>query len=297
MSCKQETFNCCSSKVSIASKHLPSAFKKYRGKPNMPVTDRNKLAYNYLTDSMPVNSMPFSFKQFHIDDRRCGMPVSTDGVLLGAWAPLSNSKNILDIGAGSGLLSLMAAQRSKANITAIELDENAALDCQSNFNLSPWSKRLTLLTRSIQQFCTTAKKHSFDHIICNPPYFDNGPQSNSALRATARHTDSLSFDELLTAISSLLSPAGQASLILPITGANQLLQQLEQHQLTCQHAVLVASVEGKKPNRQLLLITPCRSNFANQATTHPVSNLVIRNTDGHYSDDFILLSKSFYLKL
>lgn len=263
----------------------------------MPVTDRNELAYNNFTDPKPVNLMPFSFKQFHIDDRRCGMPVSTDGVLLGAWAPLSSSKEILDIGAGSGLLSLMAAQRSEANITAIELDQNAAIDCQSNFSLSPWSDRLTLLTLSIQQFCTTATRHSFDHIICNPPYFDNGPQSSRALRATARHTDSLSFDELLAAISSLLSTSGQASLILPITGANQLLQQLEQHQLICQHSVLVASVEGKIPNRQLLLITPCSSNFANQATTHTVSNLVIRKTDGHYSDDFIQLSKSFYLKL
>ena len=264
---------------------------------NMPVTDRTELAYNNFTDPKPVKFMPFSFKQFHIDDRRCGMPVSTDGVLLGAWSPLSASKNILDIGAGSGLLSLMAAQRSMANITAIELDESAALDCQNNFSLSPWADRLTLLTCSIQQYCTLAIRHSFDHIICNPPYFDNGPQSSSALRAAARHTDSLSFDELLAAISSLLSPTGQASLILPLAGANQLLQQLEQHQLICQHTVLVASVEGKSPNRQLLLITPCSSNFANQATSHSVSNLVIRKADGHYSDDFIQLSKSFYLKL
>ncbi len=241
--------------------------------------------------------MPFSFKQFHIDDRRCGMPVSTDGVLLGAWAPLVDCRNILDIGGGSGLLSLMAAQRSKANITAIELDESAALDCQNNFSLSPWAERLTLLTSSIQQYCAIATSHSFDHIICNPPYFDNGPKSNSALRATARHTDSLSFGELLAAISWLLSPTGQASLILPITAAEQLLQQLQQHQLCCQHAVLVSSVEGKAPNRQLLLISRSHSNFADLTGAHSQSNLVIRKANGHYSDDFIQLSKSFYLKL
>ena len=94
--------------------------------------------------------MPFTFKQFHIDDNRCGMPVSTDGVLLGAWAPLSQAQTILDIGAGSGLLSLMAAQRSQAKITAIELDDQAALDCQHNFNASAWSDRLELICCDIQ---------------------------------------------------------------------------------------------------------------------------------------------------
>lgn len=113
--------------------------------------------------------MPFSFKQFHIDDSQCGMPVSTDGVLLGAWAPLIAADTVLDIGAGSGLLSLMVAQRSQAKITAIELDHGAAIDCQYNFNQSPWTKRLTLIPCSIQQYCASTVTPRFDHIICNPP--------------------------------------------------------------------------------------------------------------------------------
>ncbi|MCL1052084.1 methyltransferase [Shewanella abyssi] len=242
--------------------------------------------------------MPFSFKQFHIDDSRCGMPVSTDAVLLGAWAPLTNAKTILDIGAGSGLLSLMAAQRSQAQITAIELDQSAALDCQYNFNQSPWSASLTLLTSSIQQYCITAVKQSFDHIICNPPYFDNGPQSSSSLRATARHCDSLSFDELLRAISYLLCPAGKASLILPTTAAAQLLSQLDQHSLACEHAVAVSSVEGKSPNRQLLLLNKTDdTNTLLDQKLDSVSTLAIRQTDGQYTDKLAQLTKSFYLKL
>jgi tRNA1Val (adenine37-N6)-methyltransferase len=243
--------------------------------------------------------MPFSFKQFHIDDSRCGMPVSTDGVLLGAWAPLTNAKTILDIGTGSGLLSLMAAQRSQAQITAIELDQSAALDCQHNFNHSPWAERLTLLTSSIQQYSTEAIELRFDHIICNPPYFDNGPQSTCQLRATARHTDSLSFDELLRAISSLLSPiTGQASLILPTTEATQLLNRLHKYPLTLRHSVTVASVEGKLPNRQLLLLVVSNdTNTLIDQEVNSLSTLAIRQRNGQYTDEFVQFTKSFYLKL
>jgi tRNA1Val (adenine37-N6)-methyltransferase len=262
------------------------------------ITSGNELAYNCVTAQHLVNLMPFSFKQFHIDDSRCGMPVSTDGVLLGAWAPLTMASSVLDIGAGSGLLSLMAAQRSQAKITAIELDQSAALDCQYNFGHSPWAERLTLLTSSIQQYCTTAAKQRFDHIICNPPYFDNGPQSSSQLRATARHTDNLSFDELLRAISLLLSPKGQASLILPTTEATQLLSQLHQHPLACKHAVKVASVEGKIPNRQLLLLVKTSdTNMLLDQKVDSVSTLAIRQVNGQYTDEFVTLTKSFYLKL
>lgn len=123
--------------------------------------------------------MPFTFKQFHVDDSHCGMPVSTDGVLLGAWAPLTQAKTILDIGAGSGLLSLMAAQRSEAVIQALEIDPLAAQDCQHNIDQSPWSDRITLIQADLLQWYPLAQTQAqtqFDHILCNPPYFDNGPQ-------------------------------------------------------------------------------------------------------------------------
>ena len=241
--------------------------------------------------------MPFSFKQFHIEDTRCGMPVSTDGVLLGAWAPLDEAHNILDIGAGSGLLSLMAAQRSEAAITAIELDDSAALDCQYNFSHSQWNSRLSLVTGAIQQHCTSSNNQAYDHIICNPPYFESGPQSNSQLRAKARHTDSLSFAELLNAIRFLLSANGQASLILPTQAATQLLSLLAKHQLHCVHTTAVASVEGKQPNRQLLLLQTDTANSHDLQQQPSSSSMAIRMRDGSYTAEFIQLSKNFYLKL
>ncbi|ABZ75433.1 methyltransferase small [Shewanella halifaxensis HAW-EB4] len=246
--------------------------------------------------------MPFTFKLFHVDDSRCGMPVSTDGVLLGAWAPLVQAKTILDIGAGSGLLSLMAAQRSQAKITAIELDNDAALDCQQNFDASHWSERLEIICCDIQAYCQREQARQFDHIICNPPYFANGPQSSKFSRATARHTDSLSFDALLQAIKQLLAPEGQASLILPTESVSLLEAILSTYNLRLCHKLLAASVEGKAPNRQILVLghdlkAKKIHNFGTELQAVAQQQLYIREKTGHYSLAFTLLSQDFYLKL
>ncbi|GIU07268.1 tRNA1(Val) (adenine(37)-N6)-methyltransferase [Shewanella sp. MBTL60-112-B2] len=231
---------------------------------------------------------------------------------MGAWAPLVQAKTILDIGAGSGLLSLMAAQRSQAKITAIELDTDAALDCQQNFNACPWSERLEIICADIQAY---AQAHyqaeapkQFDHIICNPPYFANGPQSSNTSRATARHTDSLSFDSLLAAIKQLLGPQGAASLILPTESVNLFEAKLSTHQLELSQKLLAASVEGKTANRQVLVLrhTAALEHHAKVATQPVVAakhedvalqQLSIREKNGHYSQAFSLLSRDFYLKL
>ncbi|ABV86130.1 tRNA1(Val) (adenine(37)-N6)-methyltransferase [Shewanella pealeana] len=264
--------------------------------------------------------MPFTFKLFHVDDSRCGMPVSTDGVLLGAWAPLVQAKTILDIGAGSGLLSLMAAQRSLAKITAIEVDTDAALDCQQNFNASPWFDRLEVICCDIQAYAqahtqvhSQAHNHAeqskqFEHIICNPPYFANGPQSSNVSRATARHTDSLSFDSLLAAIKQLLSPEGCASLILPTESVSLFETKLSTYQLELSQKLLAASVEGKEANRQILVLRHTSALAHDPKTeTEPAvvakledaaqQQLYIREKNGQYSQAFSLLSRDFYLKL
>ncbi len=256
--------------------------------------------------------MPFTFKLFHVDDSRCGMPVSTDGVLLGAWAPLVQAKTILDIGAGSGLLSLMAAQRSQAKITAIELDADAALDCQQNFNTSPWFDRLEVICCDIQAYSQTCNRaeqgKQFEHIICNPPYFANGPKSSNSSRATARHTDSLSFDSLLAAIKQLLSPQGSASLILPTESVSLFETKLATHQLELSQKLLAASVEGKAANRQILVLRHTSALLHDpQIEIQPImaaklddvvpQQLYIRDKNGHYSQAFSLLSRDFYLKL
>ncbi|WP_025819288.1 tRNA1(Val) (adenine(37)-N6)-methyltransferase [Shewanella marina] len=241
--------------------------------------------------------MAFTFKQFHIDDYGCGMPVSTDGVLLGAWANLSQAQQILDIGAGSGLLSLMAAQRSSANITAVELDEVAALACQKNFQQSPWHSRLNIEHADINEFCQhylASDSALFDHIICNPPYFENGPQSQKVERATARHTDNLSFGQLLSIMAKLLTANGTISVILPTQSLAAFTKQLEQNSLQIYAQVDVVSVIGKLPQRVLLAL---RQTEADNGQVMAPQTLNICVAGGQYSPEMIALTKAFYLKL
>ncbi|MBO5044323.1 MAG: methyltransferase [Alistipes sp.] len=157
----------------------------------------------------------FTFKQFHIDHSRCAMKVGTDGTLLGAWATLPDNGRILDIGTGTGLIAIMAAQRtSGAKITAIDIDEDCVLQAQENVAASPWPDRIEVIHSALQEFDTSEK---FDVIISNPPYFIDSQLSPDAARSTARHTTTLPFNELVTGVRRLLANGGHFSLILPPT--------------------------------------------------------------------------------
>lgn len=238
--------------------------------------------------------MAFTFKQFHIDDMNCGMAVGTDSVVLGAWAQLTTAKSVLDIGAGSGLLSLMAAQRSQAQITSVELDASAAHACQHNFRNSPWANRLTLVNSSIQDFCQrTEYQGYFDHIICNPPYFEQGTQAQQSPRAMARHTDSLSFATLLEAMHFCLAPHGRASLILPAQSMERFNHLLALSSLCLIERVNLISIVGKAANRVMYSLA--------QRTAEPVlpqlSDITIREASGQYTPAMVQLARDFYLKL
>lgn len=243
--------------------------------------------------------MPFTFKQFHIDDTGCGMPISTDGVILGAWAPLTQATQILDIGAGSGLLSLMAAQRSTAHIVAVEMDATAAKMARKNIASSEWSTRIEIHQLRIQDFCQRAKVPAaqFDHIICNPPYFESGPKAQSNNRAQARHTDELSFVSLVQVIAQLLTPAGHASLILPQPSEARFLKALAQSPLKLMHRTSVSSVRNKAAHRCLLLLAHTDTADDVALPGALTDSLIVREADGSYSKQMRLLTQDFYLKL
>ncbi len=236
--------------------------------------------------------MPFTFKQFHIDDTDCGMPVSTDGVLLGAWAPVAAAQQILDIGAGSGLLSLMAAQRNlHAQIDAVELDDGAAAACQRNIAASPWSARIRLHHASIQHFSAHTTQR-YQLIMCNPPYFASGPQASNQARAQARHTVSLTFNELMTCCQQLLTADGVACFIVPTSALNAFQAAATAAGFHWQHAVAVSSVVDKPAQRQLVLL-------ANHQPTEPWCNapFAICDKHGEYTATMRQLTQDFYLKL
>ncbi|MFH0264493.1 tRNA1(Val) (adenine(37)-N6)-methyltransferase [Vibrio rumoiensis] len=229
----------------------------------------------------------FHLKQFSIHGGHSGMAVSTDGILLGAWAKVSDHSSILDIGTGTGLLSLMCAQRTQASlITAIDIDEEAIKAAQYNVDSSPWSQRIRVIKTAAQQL---DPKQRFEHIICNPPYFNSGVTSRWQSRATARHTHTLPHDELLIACARLLSPSGSASFILPKEEGEQFIHIALIQGWYLEHLCQVNTTKHKASYR--LLFTLIRDKITCQH-----SQLTIHQETG-YSDEFIQLTRDFYLKM
>ncbi|PKF51918.1 tRNA1(Val) (adenine(37)-N6)-methyltransferase [Enterovibrio nigricans] len=230
----------------------------------------------------------FQFKQFTIEDKGCGMPVSTDGVLLGAWAHASGDASILDIGTGTGLLALMMAQRfPSADITALDIDLHAVKAAKYNAEQSAWAKRIYVAHQDVKSWKST---DTFDVIICNPPYFNSGLQAEDARRAMARHTDSLSHDDLLNVLASRLSRNGVAYLILPSYEADQLIAKSHQHHLFCCRTVDVKTTPTKPVNRKLIALSANKKNETDK-------EMLIIQSDNSYTKEFVALTKDFYLKM
>lgn len=160
----------------------------------------------------------FRFQRFAVDDQFCGMKIGTDAVLLGAWADPTNCLNILDIGTGCGLIALMLAQRieqTAASITAIDIDESASLQAAANATDSPWPDRIRVVHQALQEFATDENSQKFDLCVCNPPFFTDCSLSNDPKKVLARHTSSLSRNDLLRISCQLLKPSGKLALVLP----------------------------------------------------------------------------------
>ena len=229
----------------------------------------------------------FTFKQFHIEIGECGMPVSTDGVLLGSWANIGNSLSIIDIGCGTGLLSLMCAQReARSHIDAVELMPAAAKIAQTNIERSPWSERIELFHQDILFFLPSKK---YDSIICNPPYFTTGEQSQKGERSTARHTDSLSFNDLLSQSKKLLSEKGRASFILSLFEGTKSIEIAKNNGFNLTKLTKVKTTEKKEVSRLLIELSLFPYNFQE-------NTLIIHSKNG-YSDAFIELTRAFYLNM
>ncbi|GLR77095.1 tRNA1(Val) (adenine(37)-N6)-methyltransferase [Aliivibrio sifiae] len=229
----------------------------------------------------------FTFKQFHIDIGQCGMPVSTDGVLLGAWATINNSLSILDIGCGTGLLSLMCAQREPlSQIDAVELMPMAVEVAQANFQNSKWAKQITLFHQDILSF--TPQK-TYDAIICNPPYFNNGEQSQKGERSVARHTDALPFFDLLTQCKKLLTSEGRASFILPLIEGEQFIEIAKNCDFKLTKLTKIKTTEKKSVSRLLIELSVFPYDYQ--------ENTLIIHSKNSYSDDFIDLTRCFYLNM
>ncbi len=233
----------------------------------------------------------FKFKQFSVHQDASAMKVGTDATLLGAWADLKSAENILDIGTGTGVLALMAAQRNlAAKITAVELDEAAFHQAKNNFDISPWATRLRVFHSSIQHF---ERENKFDIIISNPPFYDHTKHLKAAeeQRRFARSTDTLAYADLCASVVRLLSPEGSFQLILPTVAEDDFVKTAAANHLKLYKKTLVFPKATKKANRVLMA-------FSKVEKTYSESSLSIRNAGSDYQDyspEFIELLRDFLI--
>lgn len=229
----------------------------------------------------------FKFKHFHVKNENSAMKVGTDGVLLGAWADFSSSQYILDIGTGTGLIALMAAQRSNATIIGVEIDTNAANEAKENINTSPWQNRISIINNDIMYVVNDLG--SFDHIVSNPPFFENGILAPDLSRATARHCNSLNFVSLISIANSRLSRNGKLSFISPYENKENIIYNATLYSMNISRYTEVFSSPKKAiPVRILWELT-----FQHIPTN--MSKLYIRNINNQYTSEYINLTKEFYL--
>lgn len=234
-----------------------------------------------------MSNSSFQFKQFTIHHDLCAMKVGTDGVLLGAWTEVGeNTKKILDIGTGSGLIAIMLAQKSNALITGIDIDNNAIEQARINSNNTPWSKRLSFHCENAE---TLQEEDTYSLIVCNPPFFQNSLHGPDSRRNDARHTSSLSFVSLIKTAYKSLCNNGFFNVILPFDSAYDFIQSAWERGLNLHKKCIVYTKYSTTPKRVLL-------SFKKGTTTYPsIETLYIKDENGEYTETFKELTKDYYL--
>lgn len=235
-----------------------------------------------------MSNQSFAFKQFKINQDKCAMKVGTDAVLIGSWVNALNSKTILDIGTGTGIIALMLAQKSGARIDAIDIDINAFEQAQENINSCNWKDRITAHHISLQQF-TLENTQKYDLIVSNPPYFVDSSKAIEESRSNARHTDQLGYNELLDGVLNLLNPNGKFYVILPTKEGESFRDLAEENKFYLTKLTRVIT-RADKPEKRLLM----RFEFIRR--TFSESSIVIEKDERHsYTDEYKELTKDYYL--
>ena len=232
----------------------------------------------------------FDFKKFSVDDSGCGMKICSDSVLLGAWfmPEVADAKVVVDAGAGSGVLALIAAQTCPAaDIYAVEIDTGACRAASRNFAVSPWADRLRVVE---SDFCSATFDIGVDAIISNPPYFTNGETAPDSARACARHQQSLTFGTLIRRSRSILNPCGHLGLVAPAEAENDILFEAELAGLKLRRICHVSTSAGKTPRRILMDFSPA------DGCVHTYG-LCLRNPDGNITEQYRTLVDPFYIKI
>lgn len=232
----------------------------------------------------------FRFKKFSLEQDMCAMKIGTDSVLLGAWADASGAVRFLDVGTGTGILSLMIAQKNQdALIDAIDVDNNAVTQANNNIGLSIYSSRIKVERISFADFCVRSRRCEYDHIISNPPFFEDDTSSPDVRRAVARNVSSLPFEELISGSCCLLKDYGKLTVVIPVSSAFNFISTAARYGLYLTRRTDVADSPSSVFKRSLLEFA--KNNICRTVRT----NLILRDDDGNKTPEYEKIVDDFYL--
>lgn len=249
------------------------------------MTSHNNI--NHLKKLGKVTST-FYLKHFKVEDGLSTMKVGTDAVLLGVVADVENAGNILEIGTGCGIIALILAQRTQSLIDAIEIDEESVIQAKENVSNSPWKDRINVINCSLQNYCHQADK-KYDLVISNPPYFSRSLKSLSLKRNISRHDDSLSFDGLIEGSLELMKPDASLWIILPVKESSKFLEIAGRSGFFIHYLLKIATKKGSSYRRIILQLKKA-------IPEEVIENfLAMKNADNSYGQEYIDLTKEFYI--
>ncbi len=232
----------------------------------------------------------FSFKKFTVYHDKCALKVCTDSCLFGAWAAAytNEAHTVLDIGSGSGLLSLILAQQTHAEITGVELDESSFLQALENVKHSPWSEKIKMIHADCRSYFPSEK---FDFIICNPPFYEQMLSSEKNNEKQAKHDATLLLSDLISIFNRLLSPKGKLAILFPYYRKEELLKAMSMNGYYL-HAGLDIRPAPQKDNFRFAAIF----NRTKSVDSTEIA-ITIKDELQYYTPEFKALLKDYYLYL
>ena len=235
-----------------------------------------------------MDCRPFFFKKFGLFHHRSTMKIGTDAILLGRWTEVSENDEVLDIGTGCGLIPLMLAQKGIKSADAVEIDNDSYEEAAQNFSNSAWNSRLSAIHDDIKHYAEICEK-KYDLVVSNPPFYfgDNIPEK--AKKGLARHTNTLSYNDLLSSVKKIMKPEGRFSLVLPAIESKTFLKDAENQGFYLEKELLIVPIEGKEPNRINMQLV------VNQANSIKTETFVLRHPDHSFTKEYKDFLKDYYL--
>ena len=235
-----------------------------------------------------MDCRPFFFKKFGLFHHRSTMKIGTDAILLARWIEVSENDDVLDIGTGCGLIPLMLAQKGIKSADAVEIDRDSYEEAAQNFSISAWKSRIFAINDDIKHYSEICAK-KYDLVVSNPPFFfgDNIPEKEK--KGLARHTNTLSYSDLLASVKKVIKPDGRFALVLPARESVTFLKEVENQGFYLQKELLIVPIEGKEPNRINMQL------IVNQVDSVESETFVLRHPDHSFTKECKDFLKDYYL--